>query len=78
MPSAESEPHQPAGGTPGESQPGARVPPGIARWVKTECGRAKYQELASRPGPLARLRLWWFVLIASLRDCWPPLPTPPS
>jgi len=40
----------------------------IERWIKTECGRAKYTELASRPGALARLRLVWFVLIAALRD----------
>lgn len=38
------------------------------RCIKTECGRAKYAELASRPGPLARLRLGWFMLIAALRD----------
>jgi hypothetical protein len=44
------------------------VPPAVARWVKTECGRAKYLELASRPGPWAQLRLWWFVGIAALRD----------
>ena len=44
------------------------VPPTVARWVKTECGRAKYLELATRPGPWARLRLWWFVGIAALRD----------
>jgi hypothetical protein len=42
--------------------------PTIHRWIKTECGRAKYAELAARPGPLARLRLGWFVLIAALRD----------
>ncbi len=36
--------------------------------IKTECGRAKYAELAQRQGPLARLRLAWFVAIASLRD----------
>ncbi|MFM9073844.1 MAG: hypothetical protein ACKOOC_10690 [Cyanobium sp.] len=40
----------------------------MARWIKTECGRAKYLELASRQGPWARLRLWWFVGIAALRD----------
>jgi hypothetical protein len=40
------------------------------RWIKTECGRAKYGELASRKGWLAKLRLGWFVLIAVLRD-WP-------
>jgi hypothetical protein len=46
------------------------------RWIKTACGRAKYAELAQRPGPLARIRLLWFVLIAALRD-WP-LPAPPD
>lgn len=42
--------------------------PAIHRWIKTECGRAKYAELAGRPGALARLRLAWFVLIAAIRD----------
>lgn len=42
--------------------------PRAYRWIKTECGRAKYAELAARPGLLARLRLGWFVLIAALRD----------
>ena len=42
--------------------------PLVHRWIKTECGRAKYAELAARPGPLAKLRLAWFVLIAALRD----------
>ena len=42
--------------------------PAAFRWIKTECGRAKYAELVSQPGPLARLRLAWFVLIAAIRD----------
>ena len=42
--------------------------PQAYRWIKTECGRAKYTELATRQGPLAKLRLAWFVLIAALRD----------
>lgn len=45
-----------------------QVPAAIGRWIKTECGRAKYLQLAARPGILARLRLSWFVLIAVLRD----------
>ena len=57
-----------------DPSPPASVPPAIARWVRTECGRAKYLELASRAGPVARLRLWWFVGIAALRD----LSLPPS
>jgi hypothetical protein len=44
------------------------VPPAIARWIRSDCGRAKYLELAARPGLLARLRLGWFVLIGTLRD----------
>ena len=42
--------------------------PAAYRWIKTECGRAKYAELAHRSGVLARLRLGWFVLIAAIRD----------
>jgi len=42
--------------------------PQAYRWIKTECGRAKYAELAARPGLPARIRLGWFVLIAALRD----------
>ncbi len=42
--------------------------PRAFRWIKTECGRARYAELVARPGPWARLRLAWFVLIAALRD----------
>ena len=52
----------------------AALPPSIQRWIKTECGRAQYLQLAARPGALARLRLAWFVMIAALRD-WP-LPDP--
>jgi hypothetical protein len=48
--------------------------PAAPNWIKTECGRAKYAELAGRPGASARLRLAWFVLIAAIRD-WP-LPQP--
>ena len=46
----------------------------VAFWIRTACGRAKYQTLAARPGVLARLRLGWFVLIAALRDLGKPLP----
>ncbi|MFN7872347.1 MAG: hypothetical protein ACK5QQ_09160 [Cyanobacteriota bacterium] len=44
------------------------LPANIARWIKTDCGRSQYLELAARPGLVARLRLAWFVLIAGLRD----------
>ncbi len=49
-------------------------PDWVLRWIKTDCGRAKYSQLAAVPGPWARLRLGWFVLIAALRDL--PLPPP--
>jgi hypothetical protein len=42
--------------------------PRAFRWIKTDCGRALYTELAGRPGLVAQLRLRWFVLIAALRD----------
>ena len=48
--------------------------PQVFRWIKTECGRAKYAELASRNGLAAKLRLGWFVLIASARDLQVPNP----
>ena len=41
---------------------------GIERWIKTDCGRAKYAQLARRRGLPARLRLAWFVVIAVIRD----------
>lgn len=50
------------------------LPPAVAFWVRTPCGRAKYMRLAARPGLPARLRLAWFVLIAALRDLGQPLP----
>jgi hypothetical protein len=50
------------------------MPPSVAFWIRTPCGRAKYLELAGRQGPLARFRLGWFVLIAALRDLGRPLP----
>ena len=46
----------------------------IHRWIKTDCGRAKYNTLAAKRGALAKLRLVWFVLIAAIRDA--PLPNP--
>lgn len=51
-----------------QSQPQPELQPRAFRWIKTDCGRALYTELAARPGLPARLRLAWFVLIAALRD----------
>jgi len=42
--------------------------PQAYHWIKTECGRAKYDQLAAKSGLFSRLRLAWFVLIAALRD----------
>ena len=42
--------------------------PPAFRWIKTDCGRAKYAELAGRSGASASLRLAWFVVIAAIRD----------
>ena len=42
--------------------------PQAYRWIKTECGRAKYDHLATQQGLQARVRLAWFVLIAAIRD----------
>jgi hypothetical protein len=50
------------------------MPDSLAFWIRTPCGRAKYQALAARPGLPAKLRLGWFVLIAALRDLGQPLP----
>jgi len=57
------------GATAMESRPAA-----IPRGIRTACGQAKYLELATRQGIWARLRLRWFVAIASLRDRRLPLP----
>ncbi|MFM7361968.1 MAG: hypothetical protein ACKO25_09125 [Cyanobium sp.] len=53
---------------PSPSNPETSVPPAVARWIRSDCGRAKYLQLAARPGLLARLRLVWFVVIGALRD----------
>ncbi|NDG71447.1 MAG: hypothetical protein EBY32_09115 [Proteobacteria bacterium] len=48
--------------------------PAAYRWIKSECGRAKYKELAARSGLAAQIRLTWFVGIAALRDWRLPKP----
>ena len=50
----------------------AEFPVSLAAWIRTPCGRVKYQTLAARPGLPARLRLGWFVVIAALRDLGQP------
>ena len=46
----------------------SQSPPALHRWIKTDCGRAKLADLQQRRGPIARMRLAWFILIAALRD----------
>ena len=36
--------------------------------IKTECGRSKYEMLASKKGIIARLRLYWFIVFAAISD----------
>ena len=48
------------------------------QWIKTDCGRAKYADLSTRGGPAAKIRLGWFILIASLRDWSLPNPDAPT
>ena len=40
----------------------------LFKYIKTPCGQAKYIELESNKTFLGKLRLMWFVLIASIRD----------
>jgi len=37
-------------------------------FIKTACGREKFRVLQRKKGLLAKIRLAWFVLIATLRD----------
>ena len=36
--------------------------------IKTECGRAKYEMLASKKGILNHIRLYWIILFAAIED----------
>jgi len=36
--------------------------------IKTACGIEKYEELSRRKGFVNKLRFYWFVFFASLRD----------
>ncbi len=42
--------------------------PRINSLIKTPCGRAKHSQLASKKGFLAMLRLYWFIVFATLKD----------
>ena len=36
--------------------------------IKTECGRAKFEMLASKKGIFDRIRLYWFIVFATIED----------
>jgi hypothetical protein len=38
------------------------------RFIKTECGLNKYDELKNNKGILKRIRFYWFIIIASIKD----------
>ncbi len=38
------------------------------KFIKTECGLNKYEDLKSSKTFFGRIRFYWFVFIASLRD----------
>tara|TARA_A100001234_G_scaffold189134_1_gene174614 strand:+ start:393 stop:545 length:153 start_codon:yes stop_codon:yes gene_type:complete len=40
----------------------------VFKYIKTACGQAKYIELEANKTFLGKLRLFWFILIASIRD----------
>ena len=40
----------------------------IFSFIKTECGREKYEMLASKKGIFNRIRLYWFIIFATIQD----------
>jgi len=38
------------------------------KFIKTECGLNKYDELKDHKSLIGKIRFYWFVLVASLRD----------
>ena len=40
----------------------------VFNYIKTPCGQAKYLELETNKTLIGKLRLMWYVLIASIRD----------
>ena len=36
--------------------------------IKTECGRAKYDMLVLKKGIIPRIRLYWFIIFAIIKD----------
>lgn len=42
--------------------------PKIFSLIKTPCGRAKYSDLFLKKGVIAKLRLYWFIFFAVIKD----------
>ena len=40
----------------------------MKKYIKTQCGLDKYKELELKTGIYNRLRFYWFVFFASMRD----------
>jgi len=40
----------------------------VFNFINTPCGQAKYIELEANKTLRCKLRLWWFILMASIRD----------
>ena len=40
----------------------------LRKFIKTECGLNKYEELKNKKGYYNLLRFYWFVFFASIRD----------
>jgi len=40
----------------------------INKYIKTQCGIEKYEELKNKKGFFNKVRFYWFILIASIRD----------
>jgi len=40
----------------------------LRNFIKTDCGLEKYELLKSRKGLFSKLRFYWFIVFASIRD----------
>ena len=40
----------------------------IFKYIKTPCGQSKYIELETNKSLLGKLRLIWFIIIATIKD----------
>ena len=38
------------------------------KFIKTECGLNKYDELKNHKSVIGKIRFYWFVIMASIRD----------